>query len=247
MKTKPSTVIPMLLFLVFANVISDATQKPKAGPHLGLLETGEFHGDEVSAQNGERWLGLHVTDQHSTLLRYQLTVESVHDPITDHGTSEKTGKKVSVNLPLEPLFLVKSAKILSGGPVTTVFKQAADYEKSLERVSPHNMKLAEATYVLKVVGSEDGAKCSEHSFPKNARLVLGSGDVEQVLYSIDGCGNEPYWYLLWAGDLDRDGKLDLYLSVTQHYNVAERKLFLSSGTREGQLVREVAEFVTSGC
>jgi hypothetical protein len=233
--------------LIFVTTASVGTQKPTLSVQAQLLETGEFHGDEVSAQTGERWLGLHVTDQHSTLLRYQLTVESVHDPITDHGTSEKTGKKVSVNLPLEPLFLVKSAKILSGGPVTTVFKQAADYEKSLERVSPHNLKLAEATYVLKVVGSEDGAKCSEHSFPKNARLMLVSGDVEQVLYSIDGCGNEPYWYLLWAGDLDRDGKLDLYLSVTQHYNVSERKLFLSSPAKRRQLVAEVAEFVTTGC
>ncbi|MGH9958736.1 MAG: hypothetical protein ACREBC_16665 [Pyrinomonadaceae bacterium] len=246
MKTKLSTLMAMVLLLLFANVNTEAT-KAHPEPLVGLLETGEFHGEEVSARTGEKWLGLHVTDQHSTLLKYQLTVESVHDPITDHGANEKTGKKVSVDLPLEPLFLVKSGKILRGGPVTTVFKQAADYEKSLERVSPHNLKLAETTYVLKVVGSEDGAKCSEHSFPKNAKLVLVSGDVEQVLYSIDGCGNEPYWYLLWAGDLDRDGKLDLYVSVTQHYNVSERKLFLSSRAKRRQLVAEVAEFVTSGC
>ena len=74
-----------------------------------------------------------------------------------------------------------------------------------------------------------------------------SGESGQVLYSLQDCGNDPSWRLLWAGDLDRDGKLDLYVSVTQHYNVSERKLFLSSQADEGQLVKEVADFVTSGC
>jgi hypothetical protein len=68
-----------------------------------------------------------------------------------------------------------------------------------------------------------------------------------MLYTLDVCGNDPYWYLLWAGDLDRDGKLDLYLSVTQHYDVAERKLFLSSQARRKKLVREVASFEIGGC
>ncbi|HKO62441.1 MAG TPA: hypothetical protein VJV03_14855 [Pyrinomonadaceae bacterium] len=44
-----------------------------------------------------------------------------------------------------------------------------------------------------------------------------------------------------------DGKLDLYVTVNQQYNVVERKLFMSSEADEGQLVAEVAEFVTIGC
>ena len=136
------------------------------------------------------------------------------------------------------------AKLLSGGPITTVFGPDS---QPLEEASPVTFELAESSYVLKVVGSEDTAKCSDHTLPKNARLVLTSGQSGQVLYSLQECGNDPSWSLLWAGDLDRDGKLDLYVNVTQHYNISERKLFLSSQAGEKELVRQVAELVTTGC
>lgn len=244
MKTKLS--ILMMVVLLCANGISHALQQPGPALPVGLLETGEFHGEEVTARTGERWLGLHITNDHSTLIRYRLTVEKVHDPIGD-SAGEMTGKKVTVDLPLEPLFLVKGARMLSSGPVNTIFKAAPDFEKSLEKIPPLTLKLAGVSYTLKVVGSKDDVKCRLQEFPRNANLILSSGETEQVLYSLDNCGNDPYWHLLWAGDLDRDGKLDLYVSVNQHYNVSEKRLFLSSQAGEGQLVKEIAEFVTSGC
>lgn len=247
MRNKQAKLSLILVSLALVSATDSAGKKQTHVTPVELLETGEFHGDEVTARTGERWLGLHVTDQGSLLLRYRITVEPVYDSIVDDGTEQKTGKKVSVDLPLEPLFLVKKANMLSDGRVTTVFEEDANYQKTLEKVSPLSLKLAEISYVLKVVGSKDGAKCAEHAFPRKAKLTLVSGEAEQVLYSLEECGNEPYWYLLWAGDIDLDGKLDLYVSVSQHYNVSERKLFLSSSATEGQLVKEVAEFVTSGC
>ncbi len=243
MKTKLSIFVSLLILLIFANGVSDARQKTKPASQVELLETGEFHGDEVKARTGERWLGLHVSDHGSLLLPYRLRVEAVHDGIVDDDKEQKTGKAVSVDLPVQPSFLVKGAIVLREGPVITVLEG----EKTLEKVSPLNLNLTERSYVLKIVGDEDMEKCSEQLLPRNAKLVLASGDSAQVLYSLKECGNDAGWTLLWAGDLDRDGKLDLYVSVNQHYNVSERKLFLSSSAEEGQLVREVAEFVTSGC
>lgn len=212
-------------------------------PEARVLELGEFHGEEVEAQTGEKWLGLHISDNESMLLNYQLTIETVNDPIVDED-HQKTGKKVGVDLPLEPIFLVDAESILSAGPVQTVFK--GDYDKTLKREFPVTLKLVDASYELKVIG-EDSEKCGSDGLPQSARLVLTSGESTQVLYSLEKCGNDAGWFLLWAGDLDRDGKLDLYLSVNQHYNVNERKLFLSSQAGKGRMVAEVAEFVTSGC
>lgn len=239
-------IISLLFAVAFGGAAIGANQEPKLIRPVELLETGDFHGEEVSARTGEKWLGLYISGNHSILLNSRLQVETVHDEIGD-APEEKTGKRVSVNPPLQPIFLVKRARMLSEGPVETVFAEKPNYEKSLERIPPLELKLAQTSYVLTVVGSDDGAKCSEHAFPANAKLVLASGDSSQVLYSLEGCGNEPYWYLLWAGDLDRDGKLDLYVSVTYHYNVSQRKLFLSSQSSKGKLVKEVAEFATSGC
>jgi hypothetical protein len=200
----------------------------------------------VGDQWGEHWLGILITDvDHSFLISYRLTVNAVNDPLVDDN-EQSSGKKVSVDLPLEPLFLIRGVKNVSAGPVTTVFNEGGS-ASILAESSAITLKLGEASNVLKVAGSEDTAKCPDQPFPRNARLVLVSGESGQVLYSLQDCGNDPSWRLLWAGDLDRDGKLDLYVSVTQHYNVSERKLFLSSQAGEGQLVKEVADFVTSGC
>lgn len=246
MRINSLLLMSILLSVAFAGAATSANQDPKPALSVGLLETGSFHGEEVSARTGEKWLGLYIVDNHSILIKARLRVETVHDDIGD-GPEEKTGKDVSVDSPLEPIFLVKRAPRLSEGPVNTIFVEKPDYEKTLEKVSPLDLKLDHTSYVLKVVGSEDGAQCSEHAFPRKPQLVLTSGESTQVLYSLEDCGNEPYWYLLWAGDLDRDGKLDLYVSVSYHYNISQKKLFLSSQAAKGELVKEVAEFVTGGC
>lgn len=240
----PKITITILMLISMAGGTISEVNRNGSPPKARVLEIGEFHGEEVEAQTGEKWLGLYISDDdQSMLLNYQLTVQSVHDGIVDEPDQE-TGKKVSVDLPLKPIFLV-NAEWVSAGPVKTVFE--GNYEKSLAPTSPIALKLAGASYDLKVINSEDGEKCSETALPKNARLVLESGESTQILYSLEECGNDPGWFLLWAGDLDGDGKLDLYLSVNQHYNVSEKKLFLSSAAGEKELVREVAQFVTSGC
>ena len=52
---------------------------------------------------------------------------------------------------------------------------------------------------------------------------------------------------IWAGDLDRDGELDLLVDATFHYNVSNWTLWLSSGADSGELVGEVATLTTTGC
>lgn len=239
----PKMMTGILVILSLTSVTINGNRSNTCPSELRLLEVGEFHGEEVQAQTGEKWVGLYISGDKSMLLNYQLTIEAVNDLVVDEP-DQKTGKKVSVDLPLQPIFLV-DAEWLAAGPVRTVF--TGNYEKSLHQMSPLTLKLDRASYELKVLSSENGEKCSDVAMPKNAKLVLTSEDSTQVLYSLEECGNDPAWFLLWAGDLDGDGKLDLYVSVNQHYNVSEKKLFLSSEVEEGRLVEEVAEFVTSGC
>ncbi len=241
MKLKVAATV-LLLFAMSFSIVIPPGATAACPPEASLLEVGEFHGEEVLAETGERWLGLHIADNDSTLLEYELTVDTVHDALID-DEQQKTGKKVSVNLPLEPMFLVNSDWVLQSGPVETVFKGNNEW---LQSVSPIKVKLAGSDYEIKIEGDE-GEKCWKDGLPKNARLILSNGKSVQVLYTLEECGSDPGWFLHWAGDLDKDGKLDLYVTVTQHYNISERKLFLSSQADEGQLVAEVAEFVTSGC
>jgi len=212
-----------------------------------LIETGQFHGDEITARRGQTWLGLFFNGRKAVLRYSKIQLRTVFDDITDYGTTKKTGKSVSTNGPRQSVFLLRGVIGLRPGPVTSVFQQEISFERTLEKV-PVRLKLGRRSYVLKVVSPDmNPTPCRENAYPRNARLVLLSGRSSQTLYTLDDCGNDPSWCLLWAGDLDRDGKLDLYVNVTQHYDVSERRLFLSSRARRGRLVRQAAAFVTGGC
>jgi hypothetical protein len=80
-------------------------------------------------------------------------------------------------------------------------------------------------------------------------LVLESGKSSQIIHFIyyhefgDWVGS-----LLWVGDLDRDGKLDLYMDFYGYEKGGYGSgLFLSSEAEKGELVKQVADFSASGC
>lgn len=53
--------------------------------------------------------------------------------------------------------------------------------------------------------------------------------------------------LLWAGDLDGDGKLDLLLQVPSHEAATIYRLFLSSAAKGDDLLDWIAEQLNAGC
>jgi hypothetical protein len=64
------------------------------------------------------------------------------------------------------------------------------------------------------------------------------------LYSADGFADDPHYFVEWAGDLDRDGKLDLVVNLSRKYSLHPYRLLLSSKSKATQLVGEAAVFLT---
>ena len=122
----------IVVLLSITSLVPTPARSIACPPEARLLEVGQFHKEEVEAETGEQWLGLHISEDSSMLLNYELTVESVEDPVVDEP-GQKTGKKVAVDLPLQPIFLINSDWILNAGPVETVFE--GDQER-LERIAP---------------------------------------------------------------------------------------------------------------
>jgi hypothetical protein len=205
-----------------------------ARPHVRLVETGSFHGEEVSARTGQRWLGLYVSKGGSLLRLTPVRVKPVEDPVDEEAHGAKSGKEVSVRRRPEPVFLLHGATMLRPGPVETV----RGHSLELTRTSDYRLLLAGVSYRLKVVAHRH-----------RVRLILSQGRQQQILYSVSQAEFEDStgWSLDWAGDLDHDHRLDLYLTVSDNYNGSEKKLFLSSTARRGRLVRELANFPTVGC
>ncbi len=227
-----------------------------------LAERGSFHGYDVKARNGEKWLGLYVTKRGSALIESTVTVRRVFDEIVDDDLRKPTGKYITVGRREPPVFLVKNAEMLKPGPAITVYRGDFTGKHELNSGIQVKLKLKEQNYQLKVVSKYPRSKECPDCLPMDSRLLLQKGNSSQMIYDLGKYMKDEWgeafdvpemvsdvstWYLLWAGDVDGDGKLDLYLSLSWHYNVQERKLFLSSQARPGQLVREVASLTLTGC
>ena len=76
----------------------------------------------------------------------------------------------------------------------------------------------------------------------DAQIVLRGEDQRQVLYSADGFVDEPHFDVVWAGDLDRDGRLDLIVNLHRKYSRHPYRLLLSSAAATGELVGDAALF-----
>lgn len=241
------TIVVPKLHLVCAALLLATVLQPfsrvignKIAPEIQLLETGEFHGNEVKAKTGEQWLGLFQSANGFALRSSTIVVDRVADPVLDEDeTTKKSGKRVSVHGHAKPIFLIKGATMLPPGPVVTVFKEA----KSLGNGATIQLQLKGKRYQLSVVSQDPEPK---DYLVQNTKLVLTDGKTSQTLVSL-GEPNDAGWSLFWAGDIDRDGKLDLYMDLSTHYNASSRQLFLSSQAGKGKLVRELARFVTVGC
>jgi len=79
-------------------------------------------------------------------------------------------------------------------------------------------------------------------------VVTLSGDGHrQELFRMSGPGDEPHFQILWAGDLDGDGRIDLLMTLSDKYSAYPRQLFLSGAAKPGELVHQVAEYDDFSC
>lgn len=74
-----------------------------------MLQTGEFHGDEVAAKSGEKWLGFFSENNKFVLRDETIKVRRIRDFMDDEKSEEKRGKSVSIKSKTKPLFLLKGA------------------------------------------------------------------------------------------------------------------------------------------
>lgn len=234
-----------IFFLLSVSLAFGAASLFQASPIPGtkprLIEAGQFHDGEAQVRTGETWLGLFVSPKESELTEVRVTIAPVRG--AEKSNSGRSDQEVTISDPRAAVFLVKNCPALRPSRVQTVFSQ----NLPLSNRSDISLKLNDLTYRLHV----QTADTAEGMFITNpdAQLVLSIPGRKQVLYALKGHKtiNNPVWSLNWAGDADGDGKLDLYVTVTDHYNIAEKRLLLSSQATGNRLVKNVASFTTTGC
>lgn len=219
---------------------------------INLLEAGEnFHGEDIKAKSGETWLGLFEDKDNYYLRSSKIKIENVYDDLFDYKKNRKTGINLSVKDKSKPLFLLKNADKIRAGKVKTLFRglwwdEAYKFEKKtteLENGFIKKFKLGNEEYKLEVKEGVD---------KKGRRILvleLQNKEITQIVSFVYYYESfEPVGNLLWVGDLDHDGKLDLYMDFYGYEKGGYSSgLFLSSEAETGKLVKQVAGFTTTGC
>ena len=202
-------------------------------PEVQILQVGEFF-CEITAETNEVWLGLYPTKSGYTLMPTTVRVDAFYDPMIGDDENVMGATRVSVPGQNSPLFLVKGLDSLKTGVVKTLFSGRLPLESYLEFTLDD-----ESTYTIATFG---GLKSNTGSADYNVELVKGSRS--QVICSFD-MSNAAVLYLLWAGDVDRDGELDLLIDSICDYSASGPVLFLSSLAEGGNLLHKAAQFETT--
>ena len=193
-----------------------------------LLTVGPHHGDEIPADAGDhKWLALVQRTEGWKLETVRVDVTPVADPVLDPPDgSVQSGRRVAVpDLGATPMLLLLG-DALQPGPVATpeagpralfpgdqqTLTLGADADQLTLQATGQASRNAYDDIVIEAYQLQaqhaSGATTLFASSPLQKR-----GEVPRVRF---------------AGDLDRDGRLDLIVDTANHYNVTQLTLFLSS-------------------
>jgi hypothetical protein len=216
---------------------TDLTSKANAGKisilHVSPGSIREADEQYISEPVGiSTWVGLYKIDEGFAWRATKVRIgwARVEGPDGDAPAGPWTGKHVAApDEKTKPIILAQGLDGLDSVRVTpAVFPPT--YRQGLDMMLPMQFKFAGLSYAFT---RSTKAKGKSESFA----LVLNQGGRRQVLDTEE----EPQacWQVLWAGDLDGDGKLDLLLSSGCIDSTT--RLMLSSRAAQGKFLATVAK------
>ena len=234
-------------------MLSSVLMLALAGAHA-IQPPGSFHEGEAVARHGERWLALRVRDGSAQLETTRLRVKPVFDPILD-AEGDATGREVASEDDSHVLTYLRGAGLHAGAVV-----QARSDDVEVADPLAQTLQLHDRRYRIETRCRPDDARTVE----PGARLFdcsidLIDGARTQTLVRMSGTrrdvnadgpmmlGDDASPAVIFAGDLDRDGRLDLIIDATDHYNLSRPVLFLSGAAEGDELLHAVAEHRAVGC
>lgn len=197
-----------------------------------IIQPRDYHAHEAGVKRGLSWLALQPFKGKWRLLAAHPRFISIPDVIAGEGTRVKSDVK-------NALVLLADKNLKAGmlGKSLIDSSPSASHEQWYENTrlpnvgQARNFTLNGRSYTLKNT---------------QGKLQLISAGLSQYLFDYSE-EMESNAEIVWVGDLDRDGRLDLIIDASEHYNVGELRLYLSSVAPSGSLLKLVASRRTTGC
>lgn len=210
-----------------------------------ILLTGQWHGDEIpEGAELKEWIGLF---QKSTgefyLAKTNVNIKTTVDPITDEE-GQATGKIVSTSNEDSCFVLFETPNTLAVGDVQHISRAWIDMAPGAEA----HFGFGDHEYTL--FAAEEIPSLEEENQDHLYSLNLADGGA-RLLHStvLASCHflDDTFPRVLFAGDLDRDGRVDFIIDSSFHYNMFRPTVYLSSKAKSPQLLAPVAMCIATGC
>lgn len=233
------------------SIVYDKTRYPNPEDTafiVKILPVGGFHGDEVwDSAVTENWYGLFKGGDKYYLSQTTVAIDSYYDPIVDEDSlTQQTGKEVKVNhkdscimllAGLSDLFknqdiasINVSQRPLTPGDTASFHFNGVDYmlfaTGSKREVRPDDVYIW--NYKLYLTASKNGKRLTQ--------LLVAQPSFDDAMVNI-----------IFAGDIDEDGLLDLLIDTSYHYNVEQPTLYLSQPADADHLLIIAGQHSSVGC
>jgi hypothetical protein len=224
----------ILLFVVLTPAFSISEDGLVAG--YRIIPSNNFDAHNLLPSENEEWYGIVKTTNGHYLKIYHPSVKV--NSLTNHAT-------VILNDTLIPLFLFQSPNEIDTGLVDT-------YYSGYDVLAPgEQLALKNGEYLLQTSGDKEtpaSKQQSEYFVNYTATLAcVKNNNHSQVIAEKGRTFPESFFKLQWAGDVDRDGKIDLFIDLSWGEVAGHYALFLSSEAEDMDLVKLVAQLLIMGC
>jgi len=244
--------LSILLIILFGATVT-------ADP-IHILRIGGWYGEKPRIDAGQDWWGIFPDSAGYLLQQSPVTLSIIDESAVD---PEGGVTRVFVEIPQEkaPLLLVHGLDNPIAGPLESAkllppiwpADQSSPPKLNGFLFPGQSLRLSLESQEIRLVaiGTVEEAARHHDSVISNYYIVvkqdMNGYTVSQKLAVIPRLDNIGRPHLVWAGDLDRDGKIDLLYNFTEHYTATRFMLYLSTAAEEGQLVGLVAVLNTAGC
>lgn len=212
-----------------------------------VLTVGSFHNDEVwENADKEKWLGLFKGKTNFYVAETKLKIRKVFDAILDKE-NEETGWEVQTANKDSAIILFEKLNFLTERNVEQAIL-------SKEEIFPNDtlkVNYLGVDYKIYATGGKRKVQDDPEWFVAwNYKLYISAnikGQELKTLLVAQPNFDDNMINIIFAGDIDGDGILDLIIDTSRHYNSECPTIYLSKPADNGEIEKPVGKHEIVGC
>lgn len=227
-------------------IIYDLVESPIGNYETQVLTTGVFHEVEVSQSAGNlEWYGIFLNGHRNYLAKTRIELKRVYDPILDDD-NEKTGWEILTENKDTCALLIESLPILTEREIHEI-----ELPNTIFPGDTTTFNYLGLQYTLFATGEKRKVQDDSEWFEVwNYKLFLMvdiKGVSKKSLLIAHPNFDDAMTTILFAGDIDGDGILDLIIDSSRHYNATYPTLYLSKPANQEEVVKPIGGMRSVGC